>query len=319
MYFEYINEKGRKLGPELRLALTTSMSELEHAHDQLINSVQTDRHYPVWIYNFRQGEYPRHTLNEALRQIDYQPGQGGTESLLFPALVGSSEHTLNYVHRVNSARQRLSTVLKKFKGIDVLVQDKDTGDMIKRQWLRVVLAMLGHPRLNQRQATRLFRCFEKKPTQVSYSWVNLRKVSYTTVRELRQELEIRISKQSTGLSKALESDYEKLAALDLDEPLAMVTPLREQVRANVTWADTDNHVTKRAQCYASAPIFYPARLRENLPRLRKLPDKDAPRSFRLQRSDLKLENEPLIAKQRIYRYRRECREAAKRNARERGV
>jgi len=319
MYFEYINEKGRKVGPELRLSLTTSMSELEDAQDQLANSVLADRHYPLWIYELKQGELPRHTLNEALRQIDYQPGQGGTESLLFPALVGSSEHTLDCVRKVNSARERLSSSLKKFKGIDVLVQDRDTGDMVKRQWLRVVLAMLGHPRLNQRQATRVFRCFEKKPTQVSYSWVNLRKVSYTTARELRQEFEQRISKQSSGLSKSLESDYEKLASLDLDEPLAVVTPLREQVRANVTWSDVENHVIKRAQFYASAPIFYPARLRENLPRLRKLPDKDAPRSFRLQRSDLKLENEPLIAKQRIYRYRPECRQAAKRHARERGV
>ncbi|MCP4407818.1 MAG: hypothetical protein GY807_08655 [Gammaproteobacteria bacterium] len=317
MYFEYLDEKGRRLGPELRLAITTAMTQLENSQDKLIKAVQADRNYPIWVYDTHEEEKPRHILIGALRLLDYQPGQGGTDSLLFPALVGSSKHTLNCVQDVNSARTRLALVLKQSRGINVLVQDRDTGDMIKRQWLRVVLSMLGHSRLNQRQATRAFRCFEKTPSQVSYSWVNLRKVSYTTVKEVRQEYEEKISKQAGELSKSTEVDYEKLTSLELEEPLAIVTPLREQVRANVAWSDSNHPVVKRAQFYASAPIFYPSRHKGALPRLRKLPEKDAPRSFRLQRSDLKLESEPLIAKQRIYRYRTEYREEARRAASER--
>ena len=317
MYFEFLDSKGRRIGPELRLVLTGVMSELEQAQDKLVTAIQVDRHYPIWVYGLKTVERPRDKLIEAIRSLDYLPGQGGTESLLFPALVGSSTHTLAAVNNTNAARNRLSKVMRRFKGIDVMTQDRDTGDMIKRQWLRVVLTMLGHGKLNQRQATRAFRCFDKCPDQISYSWVNLRKVSYTTVGEVRVDLEKKLLKQSSTLSGQSEREYEKLASLDVDEPLAIVTPLREQVRANVTWSDSDKGNIKRAQFYASAPIFYPARLGEPLPRLRKLPSQDAPRSFRLQRSDLKLETQPLIVSQRIYRYRPEYREQAKQNADER--
>jgi hypothetical protein len=299
------------------MELTGAMSELEQTQDKLVGTVQVDRHYPIWVYGLEAENDPRLKLIEAIRSLDYLPGQGGTESLLFPALVGASSSTLDSVRNVNLARNRLSQTMRRFKGIDVMTQDRDTGDMIKRQWLRVVLSMLGHGKLNQRQATRIFRCLDKRPQQMSYSWVNLRKVSYTTVGEVRVELEKKFMKQSQTLPGHIKQEYEKLASLDVDEPLAIVTPLREQVRANVAWSNSDQGITKRAQFYASAPIFFPARLGDALPRLRKLPTQDAPRSFRLQRSDLKLELEPIITSQRIYRYRPEYREQAKHNADER--
>lgn len=317
MYFEFLTEKDRRIGPELRIALASVMSELEHAQEKLVSAVKVDGNYPTWVYEVRPEDQPRNSLIEAIRSLDYLPGQGGTESLLFPALVGASAHTLNTVLDVNTARKRLAQTMRRFKGIEVMTEDRETGDLIKRQWLRVVLSMLGHGKLNQRQATRVFRCFDKRPDQISYSWVNLRKVSYTTVGEVRAELEKKLTKQSLAFSANAEQDYEKLASLDVNEPLAIVTPLREQVRANVAWLKPEQGRTKRAQFYASAPIFYPARLGESLPRLRKLPTQDAPRSFRLQRSDLKLETEPLIVSQRIYRYLPEYREQAKRNADER--
>ena len=318
MNYKFINEKGQIEGPTLRLSLTSVMHSLEQAHNMLAKAMHDDSGYPIWAYEHEDtSRNPRLKVIEAIRLLDYQPDQGGTDSLLYPALVGASERTLNYVHNVNLYRTELAKVLKKFVGLDVLVEDINTGNLINRQWARIVLAMLGHARLNQRQATRLFRCFNQPPSQVSYSWVNMRKVEYTTSRNILQDLEKRLEKNSGAALKALEGDYDKVAALGHTEPLAIVTPLREQVRANVAWTDRHNNTVKRAQFYAGAPIFYPAQLGSALPKLRRLPNKDAPRSFRMKRSDLKLEPEPLIPRLKIYRYRPEYREEARQRANKR--
>ena len=314
MNYKFLNQKGQLEGPKLRLALTSAMHSLEQAHDKLAQAMRDDTGYPIWAYGNGNFNDPRLQVLEAIRLLDYQPDQGGTDSLLCPALVGASNRTLAHVQEVNVHRAELAKVLKQFVGIEVLVEDEHTGNIVNRQWVRIVLAMLGHARLNQRQATRIFRCFDKSPSQVSYSWVNMRKVEYTTSRNIIQDLEKRLEKNSGAAAKALEADYNKVAALGHAEPLAIVTPLREQVRANVAWTDKNNNTVKRSQFYAGAPIFYPAQLGSSLPKLRKLPDKDAPRSFRMKRSDLKLETEPLIPRLRIYRYRPEYREEAKQRA-----
>ncbi len=317
MNYKFTNEKGRSEGPKLRLALTSTMHSLEQAHNKLTQAMRDDTNYPIWAYGYEDSSDPRSKVLEAIRLLDYQPDQSGTDSLLCPALVGASSRTLEHVRNVNLYRTELAKILKKFVGIDVLVEDENTGNIVNRQWARIVLAMLGHARLNQRQATRIFRCFHQPPSQVSYSWVNMRKVEYTTSRNIIQDLEKRLEKNSGTAAEALEADYNKVSALGHTEPLAIVTPLREQVRANVTWADKNENTVKRAQYYAGAPIFYSTKLGSALPKLRRLPSKDAPRSFRMKRSDLKLETEPLIPRLRIYRYRPEYREEAKQRAKER--
>lgn len=317
MHYKFTTEKGQKNGQKLRLALTTSMTSLEKSLEELTHAMYNDANYPIWVYDCSTSENPRTKILGSIQSLNYQPGQSGTDSLLCPALIGASSSTLMYVQKQNLARQTLAEVLKEFIGIDVLVEDELTGSITKRQWVRVVLAMLGHARLNQRQTTRTFRCFDQQPTQVSYSWVNMRRVEYTTSRKILLALEKRLEKHPGLAAKSLESEYNKVAALGHTEPLAIVTPLNEQIRANVVWTDKTQNVVKRAQFYAGTPIFYPAQSGQALPKLRRLPERNTPRSYRLKRSDLKLESEPYIPRLRIYRYRPEYREEAIRRAKER--
>ncbi len=317
MRYKFISEKGRVNGQKLRLSLTTSMNSLKKSLEDLEYAIYSDVNHPIWVFDCSAAENPRVKILGSIQSLDYQPGQSGTDSLLCPALIGASANTLICIQKLNIARKALAEVLKEFIGIDVIVEDELTGSVTNRQWVRVVLAMLGHSRLNQRQTTRTFRCFNQQPAQVSYSWVNMRRVEYTTSKNILLDLEKRLKKHAGLAAKSLETEYNKVSALGHREPLAIVTQLNEQVRANVMWTDEAQNVVKRAQFYAGTPIFYPAQSGHPLPKLRRLPDRNAPRSYRMKRSDLKLESEPFLPRLRIYRYRAEYREEAIRRAKER--
>ena len=297
---EYLKTEEASRGEVSRSKLNQAIYLLEQAHTDLIQAIHNDQGMPLWTWTFKEAEEARQAVCIALQSFAYQDDQSPHDSLLCPALLGASKTTLTIVQQANIARERLKAALQEAGSIQVRIQDPSSGETLVRSLARVVLGMLGHARLNQRQATRQLISLPHPPIRVAYSWANIQRVGRTTATEVIRQLTARSASAPEPLVHVLEDEIKRLAHLAPDTPLAIKKSQPKQPRVNITWHDAQGQINRK-QYYAPAPLFYPSRVGAPLPSLRPLPEHRTAAQHR-GRSDIRLEPEPLLPRLGLYQY-----------------
>jgi hypothetical protein len=155
---------------------------------------------------------------------------------------------------------------------------------------------MGAARLNLKQAYRHIPVLDKRPIKIGFTWSKQgRTIQRTSVQEARRLLERRRETPQTRL------ELERLAPIAETEMLARVRRVCPHLRANLVFQTPDDEIQRRLM-QAPLPILVPLQPGEQLPEF--VPIAPEPTgNQRLQRSDVRIEEEALLPTIRIHRYR----------------
>ncbi|MEX1056082.1 MAG: DNA replication terminus site-binding protein [Natronospirillum sp.] len=236
-------------------------------------------------------------LGDALTDVWYLDGQDGRATRRHIGVAKVGPQTMSLLARNNVLRARFHAELLKVK--------QDSPDM----WLetstrlarraRAVQGNLedeGLVRLHLKQFSRTIPLLTERPEKISFNWYRSgRSIKRMTRNQVLEKLE------SYGVDKPhIAIQYQKVASLPDNEPLAQVQDQAPLVRANLRYEG------KRREAFNVAmPIFIP--LEEHggysFPEIVPPTDKPPEGRSRARRSDQKLEDEPFVSTLRVYRYR----------------
>ena len=163
------------------------------------------------------------------------------------------------------------------------------------------------PRISLMQVRRHVLAWEHKPDRIHFTWAaHTTSTRALTAGEMDQELVRRLrSGPPEGYDRErwqalLDYGRKRLAELPQAEPVAIHTPMAPHVRAHVYWG------RQRPVSAAPLPFLYPDD-GTGPPAIKPLPPFD-PAAEAVRHGDRTLEDEPLVAGLRLFRYRPECRD-----------
>jgi hypothetical protein len=289
----------------LRINLLESFEYLLESLNVFCMAVRHDVGIPAWVSRTEQEIAQNIPMRiKAVRlyhALWYEEDQEGRETLTCPGIVGGTEETLAAAHACNAAKDNFKSAILALKALSKPESNALLMDLYKRnQEVAAAMKRIGAARLNLKQAYRHIPVLNKRPTKIGFTWSKQgRTIQRTTVIEARRLLERRSDTPQVRL------ELQRLANISEQEMLARVRSVCPHLRANILFENGQSGIERRLM-QAPLPILIPLSPRERLPEF--VPISPEPvGSLRLQRSDVRIEDELFLPTIRIYRYREQYR------------
>lgn len=286
---------------ELRITLFESFSNLLSAVNEFCLSLGRNQVLPVWVSRtpLEVGtDLPMRAKAIKLYQaLWYEDGQDGRDTLTCPGIIGADNETLGLAKACNEAKDTFKQAVLALKKLPKADMDRLMEDLHQRdETVATAMKRMGAARLNLKQAYRHIPVLDKRPIKIGFTWSKQgRTIQRTTVQEARRLLERRRETPQTRL------ELERLAPIANTEILARVRRVCPHLRANLVFQTPDNEIQRRLM-QAPLPILVPLQPGEQLPEFVPIAP-DPPSSQRLQRSDVRIEEEVFLPSIRVHRYR----------------
>lgn len=300
----------------LRAELGLSLEGLQTALSRLATHLQM-RAQGAWLWRPPSGppaplaapppELSREdTLEQICRaicQIKYEDGQDPHASIIAPGIVVVAEEGIRLARDVNHYKQRLAQVLLQMQGRKEWDIDPKTQERALRPLREIALESFYFRRLHHFQATRDLVILPETdtyeaPDYIGFTWAVLRDIRRTSRELLLEELS-KPDPDGVELAGAAQ-DVVTLTNLPAGEALAIVRPPHRTPRANIAFPAKAGGPPLRASKVAVLPLVVQGTA---LPaRLRKLPAAPLPAHYRLTRSDVEIEPQPLLTTLPAHRY-----------------
>lgn len=291
--------------PALRINLLECFEHLTELLQQLQGAVQNDRYFPVWVplsnHELQTGMEMRTKAAQLYSTLWYEDGQEGRDTINCPGIVGVSADTVQVIQSANAAKDAFKRAVLALKTVTRTEANSIMADLNRRnEEVATTLRRMGAARLNLKQAYRRIPLLEKRPLKVGFTWSKQgRTIQRTTVAEIRSLLDRRLTTPQRQV------EMERLSALPSSEVLARVRTVCPHLRANVVFTNDKNNL-KRRLIQAPIPVAVYLQPGESLPDFVPV-DLEPTGGRRLQRSDMRLEDEPFLPSLKVFRYRESCR------------
>lgn len=300
----------------LRAELGVSLEGLQAALSRFAAHLQMRAH-GAWLWQPPKGtpdpllppapdpsrEQTLEQIARAICQIKYEDGQDPHESRIAPGLVVVSAEGLTLAQNINHYKKRLAQVLLQMQGRKEWDVDPATQERALRPLREVALESFYFRRLHHFQATRDLVILQESdgyhaPDYVGFTWASLRDIRRTSREQLLEELG---KPDPDGVEwPGVAQDMVALTNLPAGEALAIVRPPHRTPRANIAFPSRTGGPPLRTSKVAVLPLVIQGTA---LPaRFRKLPPAPLPSHYRLTRSDVEIEPQPLLTTVPAHRY-----------------
>ncbi len=291
--------------PVLRTDVLESYEQLIELLQQLSIAIQEDQCLPVWAplsdYELQTGMEMRIKVTHLYSALWYEDGQDGRDTINCPGLVGVGSGTIQAIQSTNGVKDAFKNAVLALKSVTKTEANSVMAELNRRnEEVAKTMRRMGAARLNLKQAYRRIPLLEERPLKVGFTWSKQgRTIQRTTVAQVRGLLERRM------ITPQLQAEMERLGSIPSSEVLARVRTVCPHLRANVVFIN-DNNNLKRRLIQAPIPIAVSLRPGEQLPDFVPV-DLEPAGGRRLQRSDMRLEDEAFLPSLRVFRYRKSCR------------
>lgn len=288
----------------IRIDLLERFEHMLAAIDAVCAAVRGDAALPVWVPRTDQEQEAGLTLRAKAVQLYhtlwYEDGQDGRETVTCPGIVGASPSTLDIARACNAAKDAFKKAVLALKGLSRADANALLMDLHKRnEQVAEAMQRLGAARLNLKQAYRHLPVLDARPIKIGFTWSKQgRTIQRTSVAEARRLLERRAETPQVQL------ELRRLADISPAEILARVRSVCPHLRANVVFQTP--HGIQRRLIQAPLPILVPLARGERLPDYVPVPAEPTA-SLRLQRSDIRIEEQVFLPTIRVHRYRQSYR------------
>lgn len=286
---------------ELRITLFESFTNLLSAVNGFCVSLRCHESLPIWVSRtpseIDADLSMRAKAIQLYQALWYEDGQDGRDTLTCPGIIGADRETLTLAQTCNAAKDTFKTAVLALKTLPKDDMDRLMADLHQRdETVALAMKRMGAARLNLKQAYRHIPVLDKRPIKIGFTWSKQgRTIQRTSVREARRLLERRRE------TPQIRHELERLAPIAETEMLARVRRVCPHLRANLVFQTADNEIQRRLM-QAPLPILVPLQPGEQLPEFVPIaPEPTA--SQRLQRSDVRIEEEAFLPSIRIHRYR----------------
>lgn len=283
----------------LRIALLERFECLLAHVERFCSQLRTDR-LPLWVSRTEDeitaGREMRDKAAQLFQSLWYEDGQDGRETLTCPGLIGASRNTLAAAHTLNDTKDAFKETVLRLKRLRKAEADSVLLELHKRnQEVALAMRRMGVSRLNLKQAYRHVPLLDERPAKVGFTWSKQgRTIQRLSVPEARRLLERRSE------TPQIRQELDRLSRLPNDEPLARARPVCPHLRANVVF---EGHAEReRRLIQTPLPLLIPLQAGESLPDFVPVPPEPSGIQ-RLRRSDVRLEDEPLLPLLQVFRYR----------------
>ena len=285
----------------LRINLLENFENLLNTVGSFSSAVRNDANCPAWVSR---------TDSEIDNSVDirakaawlyhalwYEDGQDGRATVTCPGIVGATPVTMNEAYACNTAKDNFKKAILALKKLRKSHADQLIAELHRRsEEVAVAMQRMGAARLNLKQAYRHIPILDVRPVKIGFTWSKQGKtIQRTTVSEARRLLEKRRD------TPQVRNDLNRLQQISNDEILARVRTVCPHLRANVVFENTDNTLERRL-IQAPLPIMVPLKPGERLPEFIPIPPTPVG-SLRLQRSDVRIEDDVFLPTIRTFRYR----------------
>jgi hypothetical protein len=276
--------------------LLAHVETLERTLDQLALALTRRAQSFAWVHGQERKERALLAAAAAYRCLSYSDEQGATETTSLAGLIGVDQQTLEAVHAVNAAKDRLRTCTQRFRGryVEQPREDRDgvrTPPAQYTPYLRYLLSRIGRARMNTLQAYRHIQIVER-PDHAGFTWAHIRKVARVEREKLLRMLE------EHGEDEQAFDDIARVEAVR-DPVFALVTGPVLQIRANLIYPD--QHDRPQRQVNVAMPIVYHAQVCDPPPRITPLPTD--PEEGKRSRKAQRLQQERYLESLNVFRYR----------------
>lgn len=284
-----------------RITLLESFERLLSSLNDFCACLRRDAALPAWVSRTEQeiqdGWDVRGKAVELYQALWYEDGQDGRETLTCPGVIGASAATLAAAETCNAAKDAFKTAALALKALPGALARTVFMDLHKRhEEVAAAMQRIGAARLNLKQAYRRIPLLDRRPEKIGFTWSKQgRAIQRTTLVEARRLLERRRETPQVLL------DLQRLSALPSHELLARARSVCPHLRANIVFTTPDGQAQRRLM-QAPLPILVPLQAGERLPEFVPIPPEPMG-SLRLQRSDVRIEEDVFLPSIRAYRYR----------------
>lgn len=286
---------------ELTIELITLLNTFKDAHTQLVNQLDQDYLYPIWIQSIDNSLTAREMLKKLILNWSYEENdQEPGKTLQYNGLAPCSLKTFLAIEAVNNSRLELhQQLIKMNRFIPANNQDEESEDTdtIASPLAKKAMHRLGYPRFNIRQACRQFVALPYPVLSAGFFWNRYRKTIKLTRQQIKMQLD-RIAQYSSSNESIIQEEYRRFDAID-DSVLVRVYP--ESIHQRVNLYIQKEHQEQRIQRYAHTPIFYVTTADKPLPDKTLLPEQPATKESRLLRRNITIERQPYLCSLNLYR------------------
>jgi len=273
------------------MSITQTFDQLVSEIEQVKISIKQSKHQ----YWSNLPEFEVDDVLNALSDYWYLDGRDGRITNAYYAAVSVDDVYLYQLNKINALKLALK---KEFSQIR---KDSDTQlEAIKHQLtsrnplLARKMESEGLARLHIKQLTRMIPVLEKTPELLSFNWYQ----SGRSIQKVTKQQVLKLLLKLDHASTPFQIQYQILASIDDNEPLAIVQQQAPLMRLNLKYANG----TRKAQNVA-LPIFFSNN--ETFPNITPPPTEHPPTRVRKRRSDNKLEDVALLPALRVFRYQSE--------------
>jgi len=286
-----------------RINLLESFENMLHCIRAFCLAVQIDHPLSAWVSRtdaeIGANVNVRDKAAQLYQALWYEDGQDGRETLTCPGIIGASPDTLAAADECNQAKDAFKAAVLALKDLrkadaNALLEDLQRRD----ETVASAMARMGAARLNLKQAYRRIPRLDRKPLKIGFTWSKQgRAIERTSVAEARRLLERRTETPQIRL------ELQRLASIPETEVLARIRSIRPHLRANLVFPATDSEGNEtRRLMQAPLPILIPLQPGERLPEFVPISPEPSGQA-RLQRSDVRIEEDPFLPSIRVHRYR----------------
>ena len=285
----------------LRIGLLTSFENLLNAVSNFTSVVRNDTNYPAWVSRtdneIEDSVEIRSKAAWLYHALWYEDGQDGRATVTCPGIVGAAPGTVKEAYACNLAKDNFKNAVLALKKLRKAQTDELIAELHHRsQAVATAMQRMGAARLNLKQAYRHVPILDVRPVKIGFTWSKQGKtIQRTTVSEARRLLEKRRE------SPQVRNDLSRLQQIPNNEVLARVRTVCPHLRANVVF-ESKNSDLERRLIQAPLPIIVPLKPGERLPEFIPIPPTPVG-NLRLQRSDVRIEDDVFLPTIRIFRYR----------------
>jgi hypothetical protein len=289
---------------ELTVELISLLNKFKDTHINLVELLDQDSAYPLWIQSSPDPVTARHTLKNLVLNWSYETDdQEAGKTLQHNGLAPCSQATFMAVEAVNNSRLALHQQLIKIDRFTPIISQKkgqETGGSSingNNKLSKKILQRLGYPRLNIRQACRQFVALPYPVLSAGFFWNRYRKTIKLNRQQILEKLN-RLAQSSSSDEAFIQADIERFNSID-DSVLVRIYP--ESIHQRVNLYIQKEQQEQRIQRYAHTPIFYVSTPDKSLPDKTLLPELPAAKETRLLRRNITVEREPYLTSLNLYR------------------
>ncbi|WP_419810725.1 DNA replication terminus site-binding protein [Bacterioplanoides sp.] len=280
-------------------ALTELLSQL---HQHLLQQ-RPSHYYPITGEEKVIADDALQHACTLLSDLWYQGNQDGRETRSRHGIIVADQQTAELIQRINQQKESFRAAVNRAK--QSLSRDdwQQQHEQLSTygQTLREQLRLSGLGRVHLKQCYRHIPLLDKPVKKIGFSWYNhgrsIKKISH----QQAQDLLVALGEHKTHIQSQLQT----LAQLTADTQLAQVQTLAPVVRANLVFSPQDENkeqTTKRKAMNVSLPLFVPEGKEHLLPDYNQI-ELQAPQGrSRLNRSDNKISEAPILPSIRAYTY-----------------